>query len=512
MSSTGTPTSGVEAELRETTAVADVPPSTPSEPGLTPAPGTWSVGRFDPRVVKTLTVLGFALPVVGYIALVQHYQVNAIWQDQWDDINVIRHFPQWSSLWNQHTDNRVLFPNLIVVALAHTVHYNIDVEEYLGALMLFGATALFIWSHKRRSPNTPLLFYCPVAFLTLTLSQWQNALWGFQTAWYLVLLSLAVTIALLDRPQAAGPLGWPRLAWPTFVVAALAAVVGSYSSLQGLLIWPVGLVLLYHRRWPRWAFFGWIAAAGVTAVLYFLNFTTTRLDNPGLALSHSWLAVRVFLFALGDVVGVQENAQDAPNAAVMAFGIVIFVVAVFVLIRWGIRRDERSGAPIGIALIVYGLLFDALMTQGRFWLKFHAASQSRYTTNNVLVLAGIYLTVLSATRLRARAPREVRSSGTGWQLKQPFMWIWGHAERIDGRVVRQIALAAIVVQVAFSVPLGVKDARDFHQEFLTSVSVAANVEHEPDSVVVRELYFVQSPSWIRAQVQFAREHHLSQFR
>lgn len=109
-----------------------------------------------------------------------------------------------------------------MVALAHTVHYNIDIEEYLKAVMQFGATVLFIRSHKRRSPNTPLLFYCPVAFLTLTLSQWQNALWGFQMAWYLVLLSLALTIALLDWPQlATGRIGpgrpgrpsLPRLSW-----------------------------------------------------------------------------------------------------------------------------------------------------------------------------------------------------------------------------------------------------------------------------------------------------------
>ena len=57
-------------------------------------------------------------------------------------------------------------------------------------------------------------------------------------AWYLVLLSLAATIALLDRPT---------LTLPTFVAAAVVAVVGSYSSTQGLLIWPVGLVLLYLR-------------------------------------------------------------------------------------------------------------------------------------------------------------------------------------------------------------------------------------------------------------------------
>jgi hypothetical protein len=195
----------------------------------------------------------------------------------------------------------------------------------------------------------------------------------------------------------------------------------------------------------------------------------------------------------------------------MAFGVVIFVVAVFVLIRWGIRRDEQSAAPIGIALIVFGLLFDALMTQGRFWLKFDAASQSRYTTNDVLVLAGIYLTVLSGTRLFARDSREVRNSGTGWRFKQPFVWIRGHVERIDGRVIRRFALAAIAIQVVVSVPLGIKDAREFHQLYLTTAFVTANIKHEPDSVVIRELYFVQSGSWIRAQAQYAREHHLSQF-
>ena len=514
MSVSGTPTSGTEAQPRETPPVEDASapaPTVPSERGLTLAPGTWNVAGFDPRVVKALTVLGFALPAIAYIALIQHYQVNAIWQDQWDDVTLIRHFPSWSALWNQHTDNRILFPNLIVVALAHTVHYNIKIEEYLSALMLFGATALFIWLHKRRSPNTPLLFYCPVAFLTLTLSQWQNALWGFQMAWYLVLLSLAVTMALLDRPQVVGPLGWPLLAWPTFVVAALAAVVGSYSSVQGLLIWPVGLVLLYHRRWPRWAVVGWIVAAGVTAGLYFHSFATTRVVNPSYVLSHAYHAVAVFLFALGDVVGVQERLHDPPNAAVMAFGIATFVLAVFVLLRWGIRRDESSGAPIGIALIVFGLLFDAMVTQGRYWLNFYAASMSHYTTYDVLVLVGIYLTVLSGSPLRVGTKRDARRSAGGGQPQKALAWTGGLVERIDRRAIRRVALAAIVIQVVFSVPLGIRYARGFHQVLVTTASVTANIQHEPDAVVVADLYYIQGASWLRAEAQYAREHHLSQF-
>ncbi len=119
-----------------------------SRGGRAKSSGTWKIGAWDPRVVKVLTLLAFALPAVAYMAMLAHYQVNTIVADQWNDVDVIRanfaHFPDWSSLWSPHTDNRIVFPNLIVVALAHTVHFNIDVEEWLSALLLFAATALLI--------------------------------------------------------------------------------------------------------------------------------------------------------------------------------------------------------------------------------------------------------------------------------------------------------------------------------------------------------------------------------
>ena len=270
MSDAGTPAAGFEGGPPCRRVGARARCSGPRAPAGEPRPhprGTWKVGSLDPTVVKVLTFVGFALPVGAYLALLAHYQVNAIVGDQWADVQMISrsyvHFPDWSSLWGLHTDNRIFFPNLIVIGLAHTVSFNIEVEEYLSALMLLGAVALFIWAHKRRSPATPLLFYCPVAFVMLSFAQWQNTLWGFQMAWYLVLVSVALSVALLD---------WPRLAWPIFVGAVLVAVVASYSSLQGLLIWPVGLVLLYHRRRPTWAFVSWIVAAVVTTALYFHNY------------------------------------------------------------------------------------------------------------------------------------------------------------------------------------------------------------------------------------------------
>ena len=47
------------------------------------------------------------------------------------------------------------------------------------------------------------------------------------------------------------------------------AVIGSYSSLQGLLIWPVGLLLLYQRNRSRRMLLTWLACAVVAVGVYF---------------------------------------------------------------------------------------------------------------------------------------------------------------------------------------------------------------------------------------------------
>ena len=60
--------------------------------------------------------------------------------------------------------------------------------------MLVAATFLLIHAHKRRSPAVPWLYYCPVVILACSVVQYGATLWGFQMAWYLVLLALALVV------------------------------------------------------------------------------------------------------------------------------------------------------------------------------------------------------------------------------------------------------------------------------------------------------------------------------
>ena len=142
-----------------------------------PGHGAIASPRSDWRswLIPIATLLGFAIPAVSYLWMIHAYGVNVIFADQWDDVALIGHAYSGtlhlSTLWSQHYENRIFFPNLIVLALAYTTHFNVVTEEYLSALMLFGGTALVICAHKRRSPERRWIWYCPVAFLLLSLAQ-----------------------------------------------------------------------------------------------------------------------------------------------------------------------------------------------------------------------------------------------------------------------------------------------------------------------------------------------------
>lgn len=226
------------------------------------------------KVLGILTVAGFALPALAYFAFVHHYALNVPVNDQWSDVLLVEkafsgHL-SLGDLWAQHNENRILVPNLIVLLLAYTTHLDIVTEEYVSAVLLAGSVFLIIRTHRRRSPGTPLIWYCPVAILMFSWAQFENALWGFQLAWYVVLICLAGTLAVLDREQVHGT---------SLAIAAAIAVVGSFSSLQGLIIWPAGLLLLLYRRRPGKMLAAWAITAVATTALYFYNYNS---DTPQL--------------------------------------------------------------------------------------------------------------------------------------------------------------------------------------------------------------------------------------
>lgn len=341
-----------------------------------------------PALALVLAVVGFAVPVLGYLAFIHHFGLNVIARDQWTDVGTVEAARagklSFQNFWSPWAVERLFFPRFIVVALAYTTNLDLVTEMYISALLLFAGVALLIVSHRRRSPGTPLVYYAPVAVLLLSLVQYEDTLWGFQVAWYLVFLAFAVVVFLLDRDE---------IGWPVLVAAVAAAVVGSFSSFQGLLIWPAGVVLLLLRRRPPRLIGAWIAVGLVTIVLYFVGLN--RPGNSLYGLEHPIAGLKFFFFVVGDIVGVPlPFLAKSPNLWVELFGVIVFACAVWVVVVYGIRRHPSGPQSVGVSMICFGLLWAVALTLSQSSAGIAGAAPSRFTLYSLLTLAGCYLAVI----------------------------------------------------------------------------------------------------------------------
>ena len=235
---------------------------------------------------------------------------------------------------------------------------------------------------------------------------------------------------------------------------------------------------------------------------------------PRFAIEHPVIALKFFLLSVGDVVGkpIQDGTWGYQDTLVMLLGLLVVLLAVGSVLICGVRRDEHSGSPVGVALICYGLLFAGMITQGRILYGYEAASFSRYTTFDLLVLVGIYLALLGHRRhadagqlpMRPATPQQ---SPDG-QHRQP------KSRRLDQVVLPYalvVVLLAIVLQIPFGIYNGVKGARSDHARDVEAATTLRNVNHVSDSELIRALIVSKPPSWIRKQAQTLEEHRLSVF-
>jgi hypothetical protein len=465
-----------------------------------------------------------AAPAAAYLWFIGHFAMNVVYFDQWYDVDLLWD-PSLSRLWALHNENRMLFPNIIVGLQELATHLDVVSEEFLSAAMLIVATGLIVWSHRRRSPSTRWIRYLPVPIIMGCVVQAASTLWGFQLAWYLITLALATTVFLLDRPGLTGLV---------LAAAVAAAVVGSYSSIQGLLIWPAGLMLLWQRRRGTRAVVTWLAAAVGTTIVYFIGFNSNQTYSDRAYVSgHPLADLKAFFFLIGDVSGAHStddignpipHAPQVHTNLVIALGCLIAAIAVWVLVRYG-RRDEAGGSPIGIAQVVFGLLFalaTALERLSPYGGPVRSVGASRYTTFTLLVLAGIYLATLERPRPWATHRRSVRTDhrcqtsveavATDGEPATLLHRSVGRTVSPVGsyRVMRTPVLGVVALCVVVGTWTGIDYGRYWHQRQLVIASVTANIHGVPNALVSTYL-LPGDAKFARQMAAKAEAKHLSLF-
>jgi hypothetical protein len=428
----------------------------------------------------TVSGVLLAAPAGLYFWFVDAYGVNVPYEDTWNGtLPLLRAFTdgrlQLAALWAPHNENRMLVANFIGLLIDSATRMNERADMLVsGSLLLLALVAILAMA--TRTLRLRPLWLVPVAFLVMGLVQWENILWAFQLAWMLVLFLCVSGLAAIE---------WWRGKWPGLAVPMALALLASYSSLQGLLIWPVGLYYGWAVGWSRARAAVWSAVAvGATAV-YWWHFGPVGTPwRPLLLLKEPSIAARFVGFLLGDVF---DFHQLLLGGVTLVTALLVGSVAVF-------DGELRRALRLPLALVGMALGFDVLVTIGRLPLGLAAAGASRYTPYNLWLLSGLWL----AAVVLLRDHREVANLARRALI---------HPAQALGVVGVGLIISC---QVAGDIPAGLAagSAARAHRE--AGVRLLLHLGHATNRALAADL-FTPSGKYVRVWAEALKKHQWSLF-
>src|SRR5262245_56230010 len=198
------------------------------------------------------------LPAVLQAAIVAAFGTRML---LWDEFVYVRAFqeigegkPWLHWIWQQHNEHRIVWTKLLLFAHAGLTGWNPLVEMYASAL-LTALIALGIWKlYRAAGPGRPA-YFVPAALLLCSLAQYMNILYGLMTCHYFTISGMVWAIVFLTRRTL-----------PAAIACAFAALV---STLNALLIAPIGLLVLVMTRQRPTRWIVWSAAMLACGFVYF---------------------------------------------------------------------------------------------------------------------------------------------------------------------------------------------------------------------------------------------------
>ncbi len=340
------------------------------------------------RVLLAGMILLAWSPALITASMMHRYSVNI---PVWDDLERAELLGRyeagtldWNYLLSAHIEHRIVLTRLIILANAKWGDGSLQNEvavNYLAILISAVGLAVLVWKTRPgRSSNWLLVFL--INLCVFSLMQYQNLCWAIQTAFFLPLTFLVLTILVLRS----------SLSLPVqFGLALLCALCATGSFSHGLALWPL-VPIYFILSAERWTVKQRLAAVavwgGIAAVVFFFYFHgLTSSSHPG----HCYLqkpgeappglgnllagninpvkAIASFLFVLGGYYSRVLLLRPAVTAAVvggvllLVFCALAFLAVVFCLYKRS-ASDWKRILP-WLAIGGYAVAASLLVALGR---------------------------------------------------------------------------------------------------------------------------------------------------
>jgi len=332
--------------------------------------------RADKFLSYVILVCGICTVGVGARQIVTSHSLVPLW-DEWTEIDALATAPHHqlplSWLWAQHSEHRVVFYRLLLLA---------DVNAWM---LHFSGVRGTLW--RAIVGLAGFALFCP--------SQWENFGWAFQISFLLpgffLLLALSAILKYHRSRQQ------PRPQRLYLALSILAAAAATYSNANGIVLWPL-LLLVAIALVPRLEVIASYVGFGVMFIALYLDHYVgpSYHSSPLSSLRHPLRLFEYVAGYLGVILPAWVGIRSLLAVSSGTCGLLV-ALAVVVQVLWRQKRE-----PLQIALL--GLMFFALATAfltalGRLSFGLEQAFSSRYQTFNLLFwFSTVSLVLLIADR------------------------------------------------------------------------------------------------------------------
>jgi hypothetical protein len=343
------------------------------------------------RFFKICVISFFLLtPVFFGIGIVLKYGVNVPFLDEFDSLVPL--FSEEGSislktLFSQHNEHRIFFPRIVFIMIGRLSQMNMKVYMLVSQMLvavIYFALCTFINNIDKGKIKYPMMLL--IGFLLYSPVQYANQLLGFQVGFYMVDVFAVLSIFFMHKSVNTGEKDLRFL-----ILSILCAIVSSFSSIQGLLVWfAVDFVYVLHYRknvLKSMRFRIWNLFTVSSWVLYFLNYHKPG-NVPSLLsiLKNPKESIQYVLCIVGHPLFIDRYS-------LYVYGLLTIIVCLIILFIF-IKHNDKSDF-MSISLIVFGSLVAVSITVGRVGFGVWQALSSRYTTFTLNIVIGSCLFIFN---------------------------------------------------------------------------------------------------------------------
>jgi hypothetical protein len=394
------------------------------------------------RVEKALLIFLGILPAALLLADIHFFAVNVPFMDDWQFVPLLEKAKNgtltFGELWAPHDEHRLLLPRIIIIAamFASGGDYRVQCFITFAVVAVISACLLCLLLRLNGKTKSVLWAWALVNIALFSPIQFHNWLWPMQFAYFLPYTFFTLCLCALYARIAA---------LPKFALAALFALAGNYSFVQGNLIWPAVLPVIVFApgilaKEARKNFaIAWLLLGALAVTLYFRGLEHNS-AAPDYAYGHEGVpptmstlhqlhehplqtTLRMGRFVIAMFGNSIARGFPVANNLVFSYfcGAIVLLLAVIGLtVAWKRGLFVRFALPWA-CLLLFTFLTAAFVCVGRVWRGDYQPLIPRYTTFGALCIVALVPLLFAAfSGLRQAA---LNSHRTG--LGDHILWTQG---------------------------------------------------------------------------------------